>query len=158
MSYVESEEQQMLRQQVRQIGRKYGRDYYVEKAREGKSPDELWDEVAKQGFIGVNTPEEYGGGGFGMLDAVVILEEAGKRCAPIPLLSTLILGPMPIAELVPIVDRVASIGEGHDPHMGGVGERALDRRAPARSFGRRDVGRRRTAIRRLRGPEEHPHR
>ena len=55
MSYVESEEQQMLRKQVREIGRKYGRDYYMEKAREGLPPQELWDEVAEQGFIGVNT-------------------------------------------------------------------------------------------------------
>ena len=27
MSYVETEEQQMLRKQVREIGRKYGREY-----------------------------------------------------------------------------------------------------------------------------------
>ena len=63
MSYVETEEQQMLRRQVSEIGRKYGREYYVAKAREGLVPTELWDEVAKHGFIGVNTPEEDGGGG-----------------------------------------------------------------------------------------------
>lgn len=60
MSYVENEVQQMLRKQVRAIGEKYGRDYYTEKAREGLSPDELWDEVAKARIIGVDTPEEYG--------------------------------------------------------------------------------------------------
>ena len=42
MPYVETEEQQMLRKQVREIGRKYGREYYAEKARSGESPDELW--------------------------------------------------------------------------------------------------------------------
>ncbi len=42
MSYVETEEQQMLRRQVREIGRKYGQEYYMEKARTGASPNELW--------------------------------------------------------------------------------------------------------------------
>ena len=35
MSYVETEEQQMLRKQVREIGRKYGREYYAKKAAAG---------------------------------------------------------------------------------------------------------------------------
>jgi alkylation response protein AidB-like acyl-CoA dehydrogenase len=88
MSYVESEEQQMLRKQVREIGRKYGRDYYVQKARDGESPDELWDEVAKQGFIGVNTPEQYGGGGLGIYELAIVCEElAGAGC---PLLLLLV--------------------------------------------------------------------
>ncbi len=78
MSYVETEEQRMLRKQVGDIGRKYGREYYNEKARNGLSPDELWDEVAKQGFIGVNTPEEYGGGGLGIYELARTL-----RIAPV---------------------------------------------------------------------------
>lgn len=86
MSYVESDEQQMLRQQVREIGRKYGREYYVEKAREGASPDELWDEIAKQGFIGVNTPEEYGGGGLGIYELAIVCEELAAAGCPLLLL------------------------------------------------------------------------
>ncbi|UCH30283.1 MAG: acyl-CoA/acyl-ACP dehydrogenase [Myxococcales bacterium] len=86
MSYVESYEQQMLRQQVREIGRKYGREYYVEKAREGASPEELWDEIAKQGFIGVNTPEEYGGGGLGIYELAIVCEELAAAGCPLLLL------------------------------------------------------------------------
>ena len=86
MSYVESDEQQMLRQQVREIGRKYGREYYVEKARTGASPDELWGEVAKQGFIGVNTPEEYGGGGLGIYELAIVCEELAAAGCPLLLL------------------------------------------------------------------------
>jgi alkylation response protein AidB-like acyl-CoA dehydrogenase len=86
MSYVESEEQQMLRRQVREIGRKYGREYYMEKARNGKSPDELWNEVAKQGFIGVNTPEEYGGGGLGIYELAIVCEELAAAGCPLLLL------------------------------------------------------------------------
>lgn len=86
MSYVESEEQQMLRRQVREIGRKYGRDYYNEKARAGLSPDELWKEVAEQGFIGVNTPEEYGGAGLGIYELAIVCEELAAAGCPLLLL------------------------------------------------------------------------
>jgi alkylation response protein AidB-like acyl-CoA dehydrogenase len=86
MSYVETEEQQMLRKQVGDIGRKYGREYYTEKARQGLSPDELWDEIAKQGFIGVNTPEEYGGGGLGIYELAIVCEELAVAGCPLLLL------------------------------------------------------------------------
>ena len=86
MSYVETEEQQMLRRQVSEIGRKYGREYYVAKAREGLSPTELWDEVANQGFIGVNTPEEYGGGGLGIYELAIVCEELAASGCPLLLL------------------------------------------------------------------------
>ncbi len=86
MSYLESEEQQMLRKQVREIGRKYGREYYAEKARNGESPEELWKEVAQQGFIGVNTPEEYGGGGLGIYELAIVCEELSAAGCPLLLL------------------------------------------------------------------------
>ncbi len=76
----------MLRQQVREIGRKYGREYYSDKARKGESPDELWQEVARQGFIGVNTPEEYGGGGLGIYELAVVCEELAAAGCPLLLL------------------------------------------------------------------------
>ena len=86
MPYVETEEQRMLRKQVREIGRKYGRDYYNEKARNGESPDELWREVAEHGFIGVNTPEEYGGGGLGISELAIVCEELAAGGCPLLLL------------------------------------------------------------------------
>ena len=86
MSYAETEEQQILRKQVGEIGRKYGREYYTAKAREGLSPDELWDEIAKQGFIGVNTPEEYGGGGLGIYELAIVCEELAAAGCPLLLL------------------------------------------------------------------------
>ena len=84
--YVETEEQQMLRRQVGKIGRKYGRKYYVDKAKAGESPKELWDEIAKQGFIGVNTPEEYGGGGLGIYELQIVCEELAAAGCPLLLL------------------------------------------------------------------------
>ncbi|MEM9727767.1 MAG: acyl-CoA dehydrogenase family protein [Myxococcota bacterium] len=86
MSYVESEEQQILRKQVAELGRSYGRKYYVEKSKAGEHPKELWADVARHGFIGVNTPEEYGGGGLGIYELQVVCEELAAAGCPLLLL------------------------------------------------------------------------
>ena len=74
-SFVETEEQQALRKAVAAMAANYGQDYYLEKARAGKHNDELWNEAGKLGFIGVNLPEEYGGGGAGMYELSLVMEE-----------------------------------------------------------------------------------
>ncbi len=86
MSFVETEEQQMLRKQVSEIGRKYGQKYYADKCRAGEPPKELWGEVARHGFIGVNTPEEYGGAGLGIYELQIVCEELAAVGCPLLLL------------------------------------------------------------------------
>ena len=73
--FVETEEQQALRKAVAAMAANYGQDYYLEKARAGEHTDELWSEAGKLGFIGVNLPEEYGGGGAGMYELSLVMEE-----------------------------------------------------------------------------------
>jgi alkylation response protein AidB-like acyl-CoA dehydrogenase len=73
--FVESEEQRALRAAVAAMAANYGQDYYLEKARAGQHTDELWQEAGKLGFIGVNLPEEYGGGGAGMYELSLVMEE-----------------------------------------------------------------------------------
>ena len=81
--FVETEEQQALRKAVAAMAANYGQDYYLAKARAGEHTDELWQEAGKLGFIGVNLPEEYGGGGAGMYELSLVMEElagAAARC------------------------------------------------------------------------------
>lgn len=73
--FIETEEQQALRKAVAAMASNYGQDYYLEKARAGQHTDELWSEAGKLGFIGVNLPEEYGGGGAGMYELALVMEE-----------------------------------------------------------------------------------
>ncbi len=75
MSFIETEEQKALRQAVAAMVANYGQDYYLEKARAGEHTTELWNEAGKLGFIGVNLPEEYGGGGAGMYELSLVMEE-----------------------------------------------------------------------------------
>lgn len=81
-SFIESDERRALREAVAAMARNYGQDYYLEKARAGEHTDELWNEAGKLGFIGVNLPEEYGGGGAGMYELSLVMEEmATNGCA-----------------------------------------------------------------------------
>ena len=80
--FVETEEQQALRKAVAAMAANYGQDYFLAKARAGEHTDELWEEAGKLGFIGVNLPEEYGGGGAGIYELSLVMEEmAATGCA-----------------------------------------------------------------------------
>ncbi|MCK8612855.1 acyl-CoA dehydrogenase family protein [Gordonia sp. C13] len=73
--FVETPERAALRSAVAGLAAKYGQEYFRECAREGRKTDELWQEAGKLGFIGVNLPEEYGGGGAGMYELAIVMEE-----------------------------------------------------------------------------------
>ena len=74
-SFIENEERQALRKAVAALVSNYGQDYYLEKARAHQHTDELWNDAGKLGFLGVNLPEEYGGGGAGMYELSLVMEE-----------------------------------------------------------------------------------
>jgi len=73
----------LIRDFVRQIAGKYGRDYWLAKARQGEFTHELWQELAAGGYLGMMIPEEYGGGGLGMREMAVLLEEMGHQGIPL---------------------------------------------------------------------------
>ncbi|MGW4847802.1 acyl-CoA dehydrogenase family protein [Nocardia brasiliensis] len=82
MSFVETEEQQALRTAVAALAAKYNyRDYVLPKARANEPLTELWDEAGKLGFLGVNLPEEYGGGGAGLYELALVMEELSAQGA-----------------------------------------------------------------------------
>ncbi|MGW1561953.1 acyl-CoA dehydrogenase family protein [Streptomyces sp. NPDC002144] len=74
---LETEEHKVLRSAVAALGARFGRDYITRVIEEGGQPTELWSEAAKLGYLGVNLPEEYGGGGGGISELSIVLEELG---------------------------------------------------------------------------------
>jgi alkylation response protein AidB-like acyl-CoA dehydrogenase len=81
--FTESEERQELRRQVSRMAGKYGRDWFTEKARSGEKTTELWLEIGKAGYLGINLPEEYGGGGGGIGDIAAVCEELAAQGCPL---------------------------------------------------------------------------
>ncbi|MFF2846962.1 acyl-CoA dehydrogenase family protein [Streptomyces sp. NPDC058001] len=80
---IETEEQKALRAAVAALGKRYGRAYFTSVVQAGGHPDELWSEAAKLGYLGVNLPEEYGGGGGGITELCLVLEELGAAGSPL---------------------------------------------------------------------------
>ena len=86
MSFVESEERIALRAAVTELAGRFGPKYLHEKAVAHQPPLELWAEAGKAGFIGVNIPTEYGGGGAGIYELALVLEELGANGCPLLML------------------------------------------------------------------------
>jgi alkylation response protein AidB-like acyl-CoA dehydrogenase len=59
---------------------------------------DLWAELAAANLLGLCLPERDGGSGYGILEAVVVLEELGRAVAPVPFLETVVLGAMTVAD------------------------------------------------------------
>jgi acyl-CoA dehydrogenase len=51
---------------------------------------DTWAELAKADLLGIALPETVGGGGYGYLEACLLLAEVGRAVAPLPLWSTLV--------------------------------------------------------------------
>ncbi|MFJ5777587.1 acyl-CoA dehydrogenase family protein [Streptomyces sp. NPDC093094] len=76
-THIESEEQKALRDAVAALGRRHGPDHDRER---------LWAEAGKLGYLGVNLPEAYGGGGGGITELSIVLEELGAAGSPLLML------------------------------------------------------------------------
>jgi len=51
---------------------------------------QMWPEMARLGWLGLVTPEAYGGAELGFVHLAVVLEEAGRQLLPLPLLPVLL--------------------------------------------------------------------
>ncbi|HEY3701692.1 MAG TPA: acyl-CoA dehydrogenase family protein [Acidimicrobiales bacterium] len=58
----------------------------------------LWAELARANLLGIGLPEDAGGSGLGFVELFLLLEQVGRTVAPVPVLPTLVLGALPIAE------------------------------------------------------------
>src|SRR5262245_4128926 len=57
----------------------------------------LWSAMADAGLLGLAVPAEHGGAGLGVLELCLVLEEVGRRTAPVPALAALAFGGLPVA-------------------------------------------------------------
>ena len=86
MDFAESAEHRDLRAAVAAIASGFGPQYYAQHAAERTPCDELWTKLGEAGFIGVNIPAEYGGGGGGLTELALVCEELGAQGTPLLLL------------------------------------------------------------------------
>ncbi|MTE16729.1 acyl-CoA dehydrogenase family protein [Nocardia aurantiaca] len=86
MEFIETEHEGALREAVTNVVRKFGGDYYAAKAMAGEPTTELWQALGDAGFIGVNLPEDCGGGGAGLAELTIVTEASASAGCPLLLL------------------------------------------------------------------------
>jgi|CZLB01.1.fsa_nt_gi alkylation response protein AidB-like acyl-CoA dehydrogenase len=86
MDFAETVEDQALRKTVAEIAGRFGGAYYAARAQAREPCTELWQALGEAGFIGVNLPEEYGGGGGGLAELAIVCEETAAQGCPLTLL------------------------------------------------------------------------
>jgi alkylation response protein AidB-like acyl-CoA dehydrogenase len=77
-----AEHHPMLRDSVAKLVGGFGRRYFQDVVQRDAKPVELWQAMGDAGFLGVHIAEEYGGGGSGLADYNVIVEEAAAQGCP----------------------------------------------------------------------------
>jgi len=89
-----SEEQELLRDSAREF---LSRECPMALVREQMDDEQggaesLWRQMAELGWVGLIVPEAYGGSGLGAVDLALLMEEMGRALAPVPYLSTAVMG------------------------------------------------------------------
>jgi alkylation response protein AidB-like acyl-CoA dehydrogenase len=83
---VPAHEETLLREAVAGIAADFGPAYIRDRVEAGEPPTELWEALASRGYLGVNIPEEYDGGGRGLTELAAVGEELAKAGCPLLLL------------------------------------------------------------------------
>ncbi len=93
MRFDFNDEQAEIKETARQfLASRFKPDKVRELAEAGTYEDALWTEVAELGWAGIAIDEEYGGQGLGMVELIVLCEELGFACAPLPFLANAAAG------------------------------------------------------------------
>ena len=74
MDFALTEDQSTIYRTVRELAGKFDDQYWMDKDAAHEFPTEFYDALASGGWLGVTTPEEYGGHGLGITEASLILE------------------------------------------------------------------------------------
>jgi len=81
MDFKLTDEQEMIRKEVREYARKVLLPKAGEWDKNGKVPDEIFKELARLGLLGVTIPSEYGGSDAGPVALSLVIQELAYGCA-----------------------------------------------------------------------------
>lgn len=81
MDFQLSPDQQAIRDAVARISGRFGDDYWLERDRAGGFPHDLHQALARDGWLGICMPEEYGGAGMGITEAAIMMQTIAESGA-----------------------------------------------------------------------------
>ncbi|GAC84669.1 acyl-CoA dehydrogenase [Gordonia paraffinivorans NBRC 108238] len=81
MDFELTEDQITIRDAVAELAAKFDDQYWQEKDEKHEFPTEFYNAFAEGGWLGITTPEEYGGHGYGITEASLLLEQVAASGA-----------------------------------------------------------------------------
>ncbi|ANH08941.1 acyl-CoA dehydrogenase family protein [Shinella sp. HZN7] len=94
MNFDLTEEQTMMIETARQIGERFGLDYWRQKDAAKEYPHEVWQAICEAGIAGMMVPDSYGGLGLGLVELALCIEELCKGGAGSTLSQMFMLNPV----------------------------------------------------------------
>ncbi|HTP83221.1 MAG TPA: acyl-CoA dehydrogenase family protein [Alphaproteobacteria bacterium] len=81
MDFALSAEQEQIREQVRRLCATFDENYWLERDRSAKFPEEFYAAMAEGGWLGIAMPEAYGGSGLGIIEAALMMQAVAESGA-----------------------------------------------------------------------------
>ncbi len=81
MDFSLTQEQQQIADSIRKLCAPFDDAYWLEKDRSGDFPHELHAALAQAGWLGIAMPEEHGGAGLGITEAVLMMQAIAESGA-----------------------------------------------------------------------------
>ncbi|WP_299556768.1 acyl-CoA dehydrogenase family protein [uncultured Mycolicibacterium sp.] len=81
MNFELTEDQLTIRDAVAELAARFDDLYWQEKDENHEFPTEFYNAFAEGGWLGITTPEEYGGHGYGITEASIVLEQVAASGA-----------------------------------------------------------------------------
>ena len=99
MDFAITEEHRAIRDGVSTVVKSFDDDYWLARDDDGEFPKEFHRAMADAGWLGITMPQEYGGAGLGVTEAVIMLHEVASHGGGMASASTVhinLFGPHPI--------------------------------------------------------------
>ena len=81
MDFSHTAEQERIREAIAKLCERFPDDYWLERDREGGFPVDFHQALARDGWLGIAMPEEYGGAGLGIAEAAVMMQAIAESGA-----------------------------------------------------------------------------
>jgi acyl-CoA dehydrogenase len=78
MDFELTEDQEAIRSGVAELAARFSDEYWSDKDQTHQFPTEFYEAFARAGWLGITIPAEYGGHGFGITEASLMIEEVAK--------------------------------------------------------------------------------
>ena len=86
---ADTSERAEIRDAVRAVCDRFDDDYWAERDRTHSFPFEFAQAIAEGGWLGIAMPEEFGGAGFGVTEAAIMMQEVGRSAGAFAACSTI---------------------------------------------------------------------